>query len=113
MKKNFAKSLGNKNLSSLIPTDDIPVKEKEAVVPKAKSVKSVQKKKKETPSAKTPKTKVTTFRINQENLKSIKAIAFWDRRNIQEVLNEALNQYINSIPASTLKKAVSEFEKRS
>jgi len=60
----------------------------------------------------TTTTTVTTFRINDDKLLAIKAIAFWDRKKIQEVFDEALENYINQTPKSTLKKAVTEYKKR-
>ena len=105
-KKNFMKSIGNKNLSSLIPTDEPPKEEK-----KSKPV-AIKKKTSAPEPKKTDQTTVTTFRINNDNLLAIKAIAFWDRKKKQDVFNEALELYINSIPASNLKKAISEYKKR-
>lgn len=55
---------------------------------------------------------VTTFRVNDDNLRAMKAIAFWDRKKIQEVFNEALTNYIDQIPKATLKKAIAEYERR-
>lgn len=57
-------------------------------------------------------TTVTTFRVNDDNLRAMKAIAFWDRKKIQEVFNEALTNYIDQIPKATLKKAIAEYERR-
>jgi len=57
-------------------------------------------------------TTVTTFRINDEHLTAVKAIAFWDRKKIQDVFNEALAEYIAKMPKATLKRAVGEYEKR-
>lgn len=36
-----------------------------------------------------------TFAIKIDILKKIKAIAYWDRLNIQDVINDALCSYIN------------------
>ena len=159
MAKNFTKSLGNKNLASLIPTTDKVDKDEQAT-PDAKKVVKAQepamiKEDKILPSVKpiipTPEPKtikqelakpikkhtsnykenttiveeptinkpvskatttVTTFRINDDKLLAIKAIAFWDRKKIQEVFDEALENYISQTPKSTLKKAVTEYKKR-
>lgn len=102
------KSIGSKNLSSLIPTE---APEEEKMETKGK----VAKKKISTPKAekKTNKTTVTTFRINNDNLVAVKALAFWERKKIQDVLNEALEAYLQNVPSATLKKAKSEFSKRS
>lgn len=155
MAKDFKKSLGSKNLSSLIPTTKEEVREKQPTpvkrIVKKPVVKPVAKKvqeqvpvekapiaapiveeiaiesapiEQEVPIAKVPKktkkvkkenkeaTTVTTFRINDEHLKAVKAIAFWDRKKIQEVFNEALAEYIAKMPKATLKRAVGEYEKR-
>lgn len=158
MGKNFTKSLGSKNLSSLIPTTTEG--KEEAAVPEVKpvakkqeskpiqteepvSVKKVLKReepkvvkkvvvtsskvptidkakipieenpivKAEVPIKEAPTT-VTTFRIKDDNLLAIKAIAFWDRKKIQEVFNEALKDYVEKTPKNTLRKAISEYKRR-
>lgn len=38
----------------------------------------------------------TTFIANCEYLEKLKAIAYWDRRHIKEVYNEAIESYINT-----------------
>ena len=106
MAKNFTKSIGSKNLSSLIPTTEPKAEPKKE---KVSAAKNTPKPKKE---SKTAKTTVTTFRINNDNLEAIKAVAFWDRKKIQDVLNEALETYLKTIPANTLKKAQAEYKKR-
>lgn len=110
MAKDFTKKIGSKNLSSLIPTEaptPKPVVKKEQAKPVVKKKRTVS-----PPKPKTPATTVTTFRINNDNLSAIKAVAFWERKKIQDVFNEALESYLKSIPASTLKKAQTEFKKR-
>lgn len=109
MAKNFTKSIGSKNLSSLIPTSE-PEKEpkKEKVVTTTKNKSAAIPK-----ESKTAKTTVTTFRINNDSLEAVKAIAFWDRKKIQDVFNEALEAYLKTIPATSLKKAQVEYKKRS
>ena len=67
---------------------------------------------KESSNKKAISTTVTTFRINDDKLLAIKAIAFWDRKKIQEVFDEALGNYIDQTPKSTLKKAITEYKKR-
>jgi hypothetical protein len=41
------------------------------------------------------KTVITTLLTNAETLQKIRGIAYWDRVSIKEVLNDALNQYID------------------
>ena len=67
---------------------------------------------KKKPKKKEVTTTVTTFRVNDDNLLAMKAIAFWDRKKIQEVFNEALTNYVDQIPKATLKKAIAEYEQR-
>jgi len=101
--KDFTKSLGSKNLNTLIPTDDNP-----AITPRVEKETS----KRGRPKSAAPATTVTTFRINNDNLLAVKAIAFWDRKKIQDVFNEALQSYIDAVPASSFKKAMEEYKKR-
>jgi len=131
MAKNFKKSLGSKNLSSLIPTTQEettkttpaaqpvvkkavqkvmePIIEKTPTPKKIPTTKTIAKKKSKQKAATTT---VTTFRVNDDNLRAMKAIAFWDRKKIQEVFNEALVNYIDQVPKATLKKAMTEYERR-
>lgn len=99
--------MGSKNLSSLIPTFAPEEAKKERKAP-AKT------KRENTPVKKSAKPQYTptTFRIENDNLTAVKAVAFWERKKIQDVLNEALDSYLNSIPAATLKKAKTEYQKR-
>jgi len=102
--KDFSKSLGRKNMSTLIPTDDT-----EPIVPiKDNDQKKVAHKEK----VKDNDMVVMTFRIKKEYHETIKAIAFWDRKKIQEVFDEAIATYFEQIPKATMKKAIEEFEKR-
>lgn len=86
-------------------------------VPKQKPViKSAPTNKKETKKIKavvnkTPLTKVTTFRIDAGLLENIKAVAYWDREKIQDVLHTALSTYIDQIPAGELSKAQKAYAK--
>jgi len=98
--KNFAQSLGSKKLTTLIPTQKVEAKEPEQVF-EPKPVKA----------KKTPTT-VTTFRVKDDLLLSIKAVAFWERKKIQDVFNDALKDYLETLPPATLKKAEEEFKKR-
>jgi uncharacterized protein (DUF4415 family) len=70
---------------------------------------SITKKAKSKPKA-TP-TKVTTFRIKTDVLEKIHAIAYWDREKIQDVLDKALTNYIDNIPAKELEKAMKAYKK--
>ena len=107
--KDFTKSLGSKNLSSLIPTEEQGTSKKSTSTRTASS--SSKKATKDIDEGK-PITQVTTFRIDVEKMEAIKAIAFWDRKKIQDVLDEALGQYIGKVSSSTLSKALEEYKKR-
>ena len=99
--KNFSKSLGSKRLTTLIPTENESSQiEGKKIAPSKKEKTQIQ------------STTVTTFRVENENLLAVKAIAFWDRKKIQDVFNEALAQYLDSMPTSTLEKALAEYKKR-
>lgn len=88
---------------------EVPIVEQPPVQKEAPVAKTVAKKK---PKKKEVTTTVTTFRVNDDNLLAMKAIAFWDRKKIQEVFNESLTNYIDQIPKATLKKAIAEYERR-
>ena len=100
--KNFAQSLGSKKLTTLIPTQNKEVKEAEELIETEQAVK----KKKKTA------TTVTTFRVKDDLLFAIKAVAFWERKKIQDVFNDAMENYLETLPPATLTKAKEEFEKR-
>lgn len=70
---------------------------------------SITKKAKSKPKASA--TKVTTFRIKTDVLDKIHAIAYWDREKIQDVLDKALTNYIDSIPAKEMDKAMKAYKK--
>ena len=99
--KNFAQSLGSKKLSTLIPSQKQETKkeEEEVIIPA-----TIEKKKTETT--------VTTFRVKDDLLFAIKAVAFWERKKIQDVFNDAMENYLETIPPATLTKAKEEFKKR-
>lgn len=99
--KNFANSLGSKKLTTLIPTQKQKVKEEVEV----QEVQQIVKKKKIA-------TTVTTFRVKDDLLFAIKAVAFWERKKIQDVFNDAMANYLETLPPATLTKAKEEFEKR-
>lgn len=103
--KDFSKSLGRKNMSTLIPTDDVETPANNMVRERNTKIE-----KQETKAI--DSTVVKTFRIKKEYHDTIKAIAFWDRKKIQDVFDEAISSYIESIPKATLKKAIEEYEKR-
>ncbi|MGK7898856.1 MAG: hypothetical protein AB4372_35880 [Xenococcus sp. (in: cyanobacteria)] len=48
------------------------------------------------PDAPQPGEKRATFHINEELLEKIKAIAYWDRLTIKEIVNDAFAKYVES-----------------
>lgn len=116
MGKDFKSRIGSKRLNTLIPdVDDKPQISDVAVkTPKSATPNSIQQETKKEPTPPPPHSisVVSTFRINAEKLKTVKAIAFWDRKKIQEVFDEALGQYIEAMPKATVKKAIEEYTKR-
>ena len=99
--KNFAQSLGSKKLTTLIPTQKQESKEQEEIIEKVIPAKK-----------KKAATTVTTFRVKDDLLFSIKAVAFWERKKIQDVFNDAMKNYLETLPPATLAKAKEEFKKR-
>jgi len=116
MAKDFKSRIGSKRLHTLIPDSaPTPITQPEAVSePKAtikkQTVRAVDPEPEQAPTP--PETVVSTFRINAEKLTHIKAIAFWDRKKIQDVFDEALGLYIESQDQATIEKAVEEYTKR-
>jgi len=47
----------------------------------------------------------TTFRIDVDVMETIKAVAYWERKKIQDVLDSALRDYLTKIPKQELTKA--------
>ena len=47
----------------------------------------------------------TTFRIDVDLMETIKAVAYWERKKIQDVLDDALRDYLTQIPKQELTKA--------
>jgi hypothetical protein len=99
--KNFANSLGSKKLTTLIPSRKQEVKEEEKEIVEEEEVKK-----------KKIATTVTTFRVKDDLLFAIKAVAFWERKKIQDVFNDAMGNYLETLPPATLTKAKEEFKKR-
>jgi hypothetical protein len=52
----------------------------------------------------------TTLLLNRETYKTIKAIAYWERKQIKDIIEEAIAGYLNSIDANELEKAIVQFE---
>lgn len=80
----------------------------EQPAPKA-TTKLIKKTKPSAPAAELVKStataRPTTFRIDVELMETIKAVAYWERKKIQDVLDDALRDYLTQIPKQELTKA--------
>lgn len=103
MGKDFKNKIGSKRLDSLIPSD--------AKNHSKTTLSAVQSRNEVKAEKQVSATTVATFRVNSNKLHQLKAIAYWDRKKIQDVLDEALESYLNNLPNSTLSKAVEEYSK--
>jgi hypothetical protein len=52
----------------------------------------------------------TTLMLSRKTYKIIKAIAYWERKQIKDIIEEAIAGYLNSIDANELEKAIVQFE---
>lgn len=84
---------------------------KQAPIIKSTPVVKKELKKVKVAEKKTSTTKVTTFRIDADLLENIKAMAYWDREKIQDVLDKALSAYIDQVPSNELAKAQKAYAK--
>jgi len=50
-----------------------------------------------------------TFIVQEELLEKIKAIAFWNRKQIKDIVNKAFETYIGSKDPKELKQAISAY----
>lgn len=115
-KKEFFSSF-EKNLSidnDATTTLEKPVKTEAAAPKSITSITDITKKPKKAQAAKKSRVvkkktelgKVATFRVNEDVLEQVKAVAYWDRKKIQDVLDEALRAYIKKVPKESLSKAM-------
>lgn len=52
-----------------------------------------------------------TFIIKEDKLETLKALAFWERKKIKDLINECIDLYIQSKEKSLIDKANLEFKK--
>lgn len=52
-----------------------------------------------------------TFIIKENKLELLKALAYWERRKIKDLLDESLNSFLQAKDPELLKKAIEEFNK--
>ena len=107
MGKDFKQKIWSKRLNALIPEKNSEPIQSPMVVKSQKTVLLQQEKPKVVKST----TTVTTFRVNTEKLNQIKALAYWDRKKIQDVFDEALELYLKEVGEKNLDTAVEAFEK--
>jgi hypothetical protein len=50
------------------------------------------------------------FCLSRQTYKTIKAIAYWERKQIKDIIEEAIAGYLNSLDANELEKAIVQFE---
>lgn len=50
-----------------------------------------------------------TFIVKEDHLTKLKALGYWDRKSIKEVINEALEGYFETKGQKHVEKAVKEF----
>ena len=53
-----------------------------------------------------------TFIVNEEKLEILKALAYWERKKIKNLLDEALDILIKSRNKETLNQAMKEFKNK-
>ena len=63
-----------------------------------------------TPEDNDDKIQRTTLLLSRQTYKTIKAIAYWQRKQIKDIIEEAITGYLNSLDAGELEKAIAQFE---
>ena len=63
-----------------------------------------------TPEDNDDKIQRTTLLLSRQTYKTIKAIAYWQRKQIKDIIEEAIAGYLNSLDANELEKAIVQFE---
>lgn len=51
----------------------------------------------------------TTFRLNEDVMKQIKALAYWERQTTTTIISQALQQFLASKNSDYLKEAIENF----
>ena len=63
-----------------------------------------------TPEDNDDKVQRTTLLLSRQTYKTIKVIAYWQRKQIKEVIEEAITGYLNTLDSNELEKAIVKFE---
>jgi len=77
---------------------------------KAQLSNTIKIEKKETDKEKTKLLAKATYYFNKDNLERFKAISYYERKGISELLDEAISNYISNY--SDLEKAISVFKRK-
>lgn len=56
-------------------------------------------------------TKRTTLMLSSKTYVTIKAIAYWQRKQIKDIIHEAVKAYLDSMDVDELKLAIESYEK--
>ena len=113
-KKDFTGSIGRRNLNKLIPTNEPEQKEQQVDPTPTPTKKVVQKKRTatKTKAKKAPVMKAVTFRLDEDTHELIKAVAFWERAKIQEVVDQAFQAYLATLDEDMKQKAIVAYRKK-
>jgi len=55
----------------------------------------------------------TTLLLNRNTYETVKAIAHWERKQIKEIIQEALLEYISKMDSQDIEKAINHYSKKS
>jgi len=112
----MAKSFSGGLNSLLQSTKDEPVKAQQNQEPKAKrgrpttSTREITKSSQE--GTREGETRAT-FIVKESALETFKALAFWERKQIKEMMQEAMTTYLATRTAAQLKQAEKAYQERS
>lgn len=57
------------------------------------------------------KEKRATFIVNEEHVHTLKALAYWQRKQIKQIIKESLELYFSQIPVSDMNSAIDAYKK--
>lgn len=55
----------------------------------------------------------TTLLLSQKTYKTVKALAYWERKQIKDIIDEAIASYLSKIDVNELEMAIFQFEANS
>ncbi|MDN3505441.1 MAG: hypothetical protein P0S95_07695 [Rhabdochlamydiaceae bacterium] len=100
-KKNFSKGLG-----SLIQNTNVAPKPKIEKAPQLKA--SVQPKS----NKKSEVLARTSVMVSEDILEQVRALAYWERKKIQDVLSESMIEHLNKKDPKVLKQALEAYQSK-